>query len=157
MSVRKAISISFVLFLIIAGIYPVTSILKSALFPVFRTYQSIQTLPEYRDPVAFTTSFASSNTQTTELQRKCKTGFFYCREQYISSPLYPHKELKMTIISIPTCHFEYETGKQTNLSTEGRYLYADFFWNVFWIEIDRCGEKSKFFGPFRSLIKLHDL
>jgi hypothetical protein len=156
MSVKNTVAGSLILLLIIVGMYLTTS-LRNKLLPIFRTYKYTQTLPDYQDPKAFTINFDPSNKKTIELQRECKTGFFYCKEDYISSPLYPHKELEMVYISIPICHYQYENDKRTNLSTEGRYLYADLFWNVFWIEIARCGEKSRFFGPYRSSIKLDGL
>lgn len=33
-----------------------------------------------------------------------------------------------------------------------RYINVDPLWNVFWVEVAQCGEKTKFYGPYRTEI-----
>ncbi len=107
-------------------------------------YLQVRALPMVEDPAAFVRTFDPVGKQSVYLQ----TGGWEGRT--IRSPLFPHAVLILTQVVGETCHFVYESGQEKNLSTEGRYTNRDPFWNVFWVEVGRCLEGPKFFGPYQA-------
>jgi len=116
-------------------------------------YLLVRTLPTVQDPVIFTREFNPDGKKTEDLAISTP-GLGFDGGRVVISPLFPYTELRTRYVISAICRGQYKYGKQVvDLSQEGRYINTDSFWNVFWVELGRCGEHTKFFGPYRVLMK----
>jgi hypothetical protein len=141
---------SFITVLILAGAYfilgPYLDTRREEQARYKDAAEKVRALMSVKDPKTFTKEF-NPNGQTS-VRLEVGSGFLG-QDRVILSPFFPHKELITVQVTPGECHFKYIGDKEINLSTEGRYLNTDPFWNVFWVEISKCYETTKFFGPYR--------
>jgi hypothetical protein len=141
---------SFITMLILAGAYfilrPYLDTRREEQARYKDAAEKVRALIEVKDPKTFTKEFNPMSHTSVSLE--VGSGFLGA-DRVILSPFFPHKELITEAVTPEECHFIYQEGKEINLPTEGRYLNTDPFWNVFWVEIGKCYEAAKFFGPYR--------
>jgi hypothetical protein len=111
--------------------------------------EKVNALMSVKDPKAFTKEFNPMGQTPVDLE--VGSGILGLGGRVILSPYFPHQELITEEITQGECHFRYIGDKEINLSTEQRSINTDPYWNVFWVEISKCYEPTKFFGPYRLL------
>jgi hypothetical protein len=120
------------LFLIPAGLF-------------LRTYLEISQLPLVADPVEFTKRYDYRGKPSTE-----SLGLnIALKGRELLSPYFPHWIINTTYMSDDICRHIVTNGGVSVVLREERWLNVDPFWNVFWVEIGKCGEHTMFFGPYR--------
>ena len=109
-----------------------------------KQYIQVRALPLTGNPKSFVESFNPEGQEPVSLEVGGLEG------RVIHSPFLPYVKLKTQSIINSEVILTYNNGEEINKSTEGRYLNMDPFWNIYWVEISRFPEKTKFYGPFRS-------
>ena len=132
---------AFVALLLIAA-------LMMRLFPYIEAWQRVKRLPTIHDPHVFIQEFEPEGKTSVELQIYTP-GLGMDGGRLIRSPLLPYTELTTQSIVQQKCTTTYSTRQRDTSGIAGRYLNIDRFWNVFWVEIDICGERTAFYGPYR--------
>jgi len=108
-----------------------------------KQYIQVRALPLTGNPKSFVESFNPEGQEPVSLEVGGLEG------RVIHSPFFPYVKLKTQNIVQGQVILTYNKGEEINKSTEGRYLNTDTFWKVYWVEISRFPEKTKFYGPFR--------
>jgi hypothetical protein len=113
------------------------------------TYIKISALPIVTDPVEFTKQYDYEGKPFTEY-----LGVnIALKGRELLSPYFPYRLLDGTYMSDGKCrHIINNNDGVLVVLREERWLNIDPFWNVFWVEIEKCGEHigpNMFFGPYR--------
>lgn len=109
-----------------------------------KQYFQVRALPLARNPESFVKSFNPDGKEPVSLEVGGLEG------RVIYSPYFPYRKLKTKKIIQGDVVITYTRDEEINKSTESRYLNTDPLWNIYWVEISRFPEKTKFYGPFRS-------
>jgi|SRR5918992_654615 hypothetical protein len=108
-------------------------------------YIKISTLPIVADPVEFTKQYDYTGRPFTE-----HLGLnIALKGRELLSPYFPYRLLDGTYMSESRCRHIINNNGAPVVLEEERWLSVDPFWNVFWVEIVKCGEHTMFFGPYR--------
>jgi hypothetical protein len=108
---------------------------------VTNTSDQIRLLPRIDNPKEFAASFDPSREQPVSLEAEGWQNLIW------HSSIYPYSKLKRVFVGGVDCG-------RVGVQGEVRYLLIDSRWNIFWIEMTRCFEKPKLFGPFFSTTKI---
>ena len=95
----------------------------------FKWETTLKSFPTIDNPVTFTKNYEPDS----NLLYKHKIGGLEGR--VINSPYFPYTQLTTRWVEERKC--------------PKRYYSVDTFWNIIWVEIVNCGERTKFYGPFR--------
>jgi len=126
-----------------------------------RTSWYVRSLPTVSDPVTFAKEFNPRRQleASSAPNPRCKAFRIFCHgpdSEYFESPLFPpRREVETTGIRAGTCETIGRRGMpDVNVSKEGKRLYIDPLWGVFWIGISTCDNlalRGGYFGPYRTL------
>jgi len=106
------------------------------------TYLKTRKLAVVTDPVKFAKELDPKGMETEELVIS-NPGFAFDGGRVVNSSLFPYREIETISIEAYECPH--------------RSIDLDFQWNVFWVEIAKCGPRTEFFGPYRSSTSLKKL
>jgi hypothetical protein len=133
-SAKKLLLFSLVLvFIVPAGLF-------------LRTYLEILKLPIVADPVEFAQRYDYKGKPSTE-----SLGLnIALKGRELLSPYFPYRIIDSTYMSDGKCrHIINNNYGVPVVLREERWINVDPFWSVFWVEIEKCGEHTMFFGPYR--------
>jgi len=138
------LSLSLVVY-IVSGI--IHSILTDAI-PFFHAKHEVQRLEVVDDPVEFTKQFQTDG--QTPIYFRIGSGFLGLGGRYIYSHLYPYVKLSTDKVDNDECMKPWLRAPGTRREDYfNRYIDSDPHWRVFWVEVGRCGEEGKFYGPYK--------
>ena len=106
---------------------------------LLKTRRHTLTLPAVTNPEAYTKEFDPKRQSPVELEVKSQ-GF---TGRVVRSSLFPHADLETRQIT------NMVDSKSIYGTCQERYFNRDPYWKVFWVEVATCGERTKFYGPYR--------
>jgi hypothetical protein len=119
------------------------------LWSYLQSYSLVNNLELIKDPETFTKDFKPAGEHNVKLESYSAQWGFFGGGRLIKSPLPPNRGLETLKIIQGRCSYTYTKDNKFIFSTESRYLHIDQFWKVFWVEIAKCDEGGRFFGPYR--------
>lgn len=126
---RWVLYLGFAMFLVFGGVLVYTKVITGR-------------LPLEYSPIEFGRNFDPKDRSSVELH-STSIGIIFPSGRNLGSSLFPYITLTTIAIDSRNC--------------PRRYINVDPLWNVFWVEVAQCGEKTKFYGPYRTGIDVESL
>ncbi|OGY18065.1 MAG: hypothetical protein A3F04_02105 [Candidatus Chisholmbacteria bacterium RIFCSPHIGHO2_12_FULL_49_9] len=118
------------------------------------TFLRIVRLQAVHDPGGFAEGFVTEGREPADLGYRCKFLSLVCKgdREYLASTFFPYVGLKrIPVVGEGACNYQHSAGKTELVSGQRRSLRIDGLWSVFWIQVEECGERTEFFGPYRLI------